>query len=57
MLDTFLKDLRFAARTLTRSPGFTAAAIVTLGRDSLPLGGQMKLSLAATMQEGCPGCS
>ena len=31
MLDTFLRDLRFAARTLTRSPGFTAAAIVTLG--------------------------
>ena len=27
-------------------------AVVTLGRDSLPLGGQMKLSLAATMQEG-----
>ena len=31
MLDAFLKDVRFAMRTLTRSPGFAAAAIITLG--------------------------
>jgi putative ABC transport system permease protein len=30
-MDGFLQDLRFAARTLLRSPGFSAAAILALG--------------------------
>src|SRR5262245_25702785 len=30
-MDEFLQDLRFAARTLLRSPGFSAAAILALG--------------------------
>src|SRR5262245_20190757 len=30
-MDGFLQDLRFAARTLMRSPGFSAAAILALG--------------------------
>jgi putative ABC transport system permease protein len=30
MLDAFIKDLRFAARTLTNNPGFAAAAVLTL---------------------------
>jgi putative ABC transport system permease protein len=29
-METFLQDLRYAARTLTRTPGFTAIAIATL---------------------------
>ena len=29
--DQFFQDLRFAARTLTRNPGFASAAILTLG--------------------------
>jgi predicted permease len=31
MLDAFFQDVRYAARSLRRTPGFTAAAIVTLG--------------------------
>ena len=30
MLDTLINDLRFAARTLRKNPGFSAAAIATL---------------------------
>src|ERR1700681_641695 len=30
MLETFLQDLRFGARTLRKNPGFTAVAILTL---------------------------
>src|SRR5688572_25615808 len=30
-METILRDLRFAARTLVRSPGFTIAAVATLG--------------------------
>jgi predicted permease len=30
MLETFLRDLRFGARVLARSPGFTAVAVLTL---------------------------
>ena len=30
-MDSFLQDLRFAIRTLLRSPGFSIAAIITLG--------------------------
>jgi putative ABC transport system permease protein len=30
MFEAFLRDLRFAGRSLRRSAGFTAAAVVTL---------------------------
>src|SRR5262245_57507334 len=30
MLDTLLQDVKYAARSLRRTPGFTAAAIATL---------------------------
>ena len=30
-MGTFLQDLKYAARTLLRSPGYTAAALLSLG--------------------------
>jgi hypothetical protein len=30
-LETFLQDVRFGWRLLRRTPGFTAAAVITLG--------------------------
>ncbi len=30
-MNTFLRDLRFGLRTLTRNPGFTAVAVLTIG--------------------------
>jgi predicted permease len=30
-MNTFLRDLRYALRTLTRNPGFTAVAVLTIG--------------------------
>ena len=38
--------------SLRRDRSAAPAAIVSQGREALPLGGQMKLSLAATVQEG-----
>jgi predicted permease len=31
LIDTFLRDLRYTFRTLVRTPGFTAVAVLTLG--------------------------
>ncbi len=30
-MNTFLRDLRYGLRTLTRNPGFTAVAVLTIG--------------------------